>query len=113
MKHCTIYGCDAAAPRNSKVCFEHIKQGIWSNPIEVLVDRGAPSFTIRNNTDKTYEVHGIVFHTGDYRAGLYHPLLKTDAEKKLIDGLYFDAVEVSEDGTLEPAFPSGLLAYAY
>jgi len=73
MKTCTIYGCNAAAPRNSKVCFEHIKNGLAHNPgVEVILDRASCSVEIANNTsqalvfDMTFWTEGAMWRKSGY-----------------------------------------------
>ena len=65
MTTCTIYGCNAAAPRNSEICFEHIKKGFAHNPgVEILLDRGAGTVSLANNTDQAM-AFDMTFWTAD------------------------------------------------
>ncbi len=89
MKPCTIYGCDAAAPRNSKVCFEHIKAGLLRNPLEVSLDRGAPSLTFTNHTDGEVKISATLYSNG----GLWTmgKLISEEIDNEVLAGLVREA----------------------
>jgi len=92
MKPCTIYGCAAAAPRNSKVCFEHIKAGLLSNPLEVHFDRGASSLSFTNNTDKEVSISATLISGG----GLWtlSQLISQEIDNEILKGIIADANRV-------------------
>lgn len=89
MKHCTIYGCNAAAPRNSKICIEHIRLGLnehgfrAGSPIDLTLDRGASSLTFVNRTASPVNV-GVTMFDGEISSVSIHGGKLTDNDMKAI-----------------------------
>lgn len=103
MKPCTIYGCAAAAPRNSKVCFEHIKAGLLSNPLEVHFDRGASSLSFTNNTDKEISISATMYSGG----GLWtlDRLISHEMDNEILDNIIREANGLPPKGGYGTEYP--------
>lgn len=62
MKTCTTYGCTAPAPRNSEICFEHIKEGLMPTVgVQAILDRGAGTISVTSNTDEPIVAEAIIW----------------------------------------------------